>query len=150
MTSRNELKLSFSAKSENEALARVAIGAFISNLDPTMDELDDVRTVISEAVTNAIIHGYEEDPSKQVVIEAVIENNEVQISVSDTGLGIEDIDLARQPLFTSKPELERSGMGFSIMETFLDKLEVTSKPGEGTTVFMKKHIVSKTRSTARA
>ncbi|RJE89984.1 anti-sigma F factor [Paenibacillus sp. 1011MAR3C5] len=143
MTSRNELKLSFSARSENEAFARIAVAAFVSQLDPTMEELNDLKTAVSEAVTNAIIHGYENDETQMVDIEAIIDRDMVSIVISDRGRGIEDVELARQPLYTSKPELERSGMGFTIMENFMDRFEVSSSMGGGTRVDMQKRIESK-------
>jgi stage II sporulation protein AB (anti-sigma F factor) len=143
MNETNEMKLTFSARSENEAFARVAVAAFISQLDPTMDELNDLKTVVSEAVTNAIIHGYDSDPGGMVTIEATINGDMVKLSIKDSGNGIEDLDLARQPLYTSKPELERSGMGFTIMENFMDGFEVSSEPGKGTSIAMTKRIESK-------
>ncbi|WP_054024323.1 anti-sigma F factor [Bacillus sp. FJAT-28004] len=143
MNGSNEMTLSFSARSENEAFARIAVAAFVSQLDPTLEELNDLKTAVSEAVTNAIIHGYVNDPSCQVKIEARIEGDSVSITVSDNGLGIEDLELARQPLYTSKPELERSGMGFTIMENFMDRFEVSSQVDGGTCVTMLKRIESK-------
>ncbi|RCW51172.1 anti-sigma F factor [Paenibacillus prosopidis] len=143
MNGSNEMTLSFSARSENEAFARIAVAAFVSQLDPTLEELNDLKTAVSEAVTNAIIHGYESDPSCKVSIEARIEGDSVSITVSDNGRGIEDLELARQPLYTSKPELERSGMGFTIMENFMDRFEVSSMVGGGTRVAMLKRIESK-------
>ncbi|MED5017635.1 anti-sigma F factor [Paenibacillus chibensis] len=140
---RNFMTLQFAAKSENESFARVTVAAFISQLDPTMDELSDLKTVISEAVTNSIIHGYNSDPDGKVTINAEIVGDTVTITVEDKGAGIEDLDLARQPLYTSKPELERSGMGFTIMENFMDEFEVSSEPGSGTSIRMKKRIESK-------
>jgi stage II sporulation protein AB (anti-sigma F factor) len=140
---RNFMNLQFSAKSENESFARVTVAAFISQLDPTMDELSDLKTVISEAVTNSIIHGYDSNPEGMVIITADIIGDTVTITVQDKGAGIEDLDLARQPLYTSKPELERSGMGFTIMENFMDEFEVSSEPGSGTSIRMKKRIESK-------
>lgn len=137
---RNYMRLEFSSVSENEAFARVAVASFVSQLDPTMADLTDIKTVVSEAVTNAIIHGYDSDPSQTVVIETVIEDNQVEITISDSGAGIENIDEARQPLFTSKPELERSGMGFTIMENFMDSLDIISAPGVGTTVKLVKRL----------
>lgn len=139
----NFMKLSFASRSENEAFARVAVAAFVAQLDPTMEQLNDIKTVVSEAVTNAIIHGYENDPSGVVTVEAAIEGDTVSITVSDEGRGIEDIELARQPLYTSRPELERSGMGFTIIENFMDEFEVASEPGKGTQLRMKKRIESK-------
>ncbi|MFC4777502.1 anti-sigma F factor [Paenibacillus sp. GCM10023252] len=143
MKGTNEMTLSFSARSENEAFARIAVAAFVSQLDPTMDELNDLKTAVSEAVTNAIIHGYNSDDSQEVTIKASIEGDTVSIIISDQGSGIEDVDLARQPLFTSKPEMERSGMGFTIMENFMDRFDVSSEPGSGTSVAMMKRIESK-------
>ncbi|WP_308639081.1 anti-sigma F factor [Paenibacillus silvisoli] len=143
MNGRNEMTLSFSARSENEAFARVAVAAFVSQLDPTMDELNDLKTAISEAVTNAIIHGYDSDPAGMVTIEGVIEGDVVKLTVKDKGRGIEDLELARQPLYTSKPEMERSGMGFTIMENFMDGFDVYSEPGHGTSIAMIKRIESK-------
>ncbi|MEK3881513.1 anti-sigma F factor [Paenibacillus sp. PL2-23] len=143
MTSHNEMKLTFSARSENEAFARIAVAAFVSQLDPTLEELNDLKTAVSEAVTNAIIHGYDSDAAKQVTIEASIDLDVVRISIQDEGNGIEDVELARQPLYTSKPELERSGMGFTIMENFMDRFEVSSTLGGGTRVDMQKRIESK-------
>ncbi|MNP49778.1 Anti-sigma F factor [compost metagenome] len=108
-----------------------------------MDELSDLKTVVSEAVTNSIIHGYDSDSSGMVTITAEISGDTVTITVEDRGHGIEDLDLAKQPLFTSKPELERSGMGFTIMENFMDEFEVSSELGSGTSIRMKKRIESK-------
>ncbi|REE94213.1 stage II sporulation protein AB (anti-sigma F factor) [Paenibacillus taihuensis] len=143
MNGRNEMTLTFSARSENEAFARVAVAAFVSQLDPTLDELNDLKTAISEAVTNAIIHGYDSDPSGMVTIEGLIEGDTVTLVVKDQGRGIEDLELARQPLYTSKPEMERSGMGFTIMENFMDGFDVHSQPGNGTSIAMTKRIESK-------
>jgi stage II sporulation protein AB (anti-sigma F factor) len=140
---RNQMMLEFVSRSENEAFARVAVAAFISQLDPTMGELTDIKTVISEAVTNSIIHGYENRPDGIIKITTVLESDNIFISVQDEGVGISDLEEARQPLYTSKPELERSGMGFTIMENFMDHFEVTSSPGQGTTITMSKHIESK-------
>ncbi|GMK46290.1 MULTISPECIES: anti-sigma F factor [Paenibacillus] len=140
---RNEMTLSFSARSENEAFARIAVASFVSQLDPTLEELNDLKTAVSEAVTNSIIHGYDSDPAGKVTIEASIDGDVVSIAIWDNGKGIEDLELARQPLFTSKPEMERSGMGFTIMENFMDRFEVTSELGQGTRVAMLKRIESK-------
>ncbi|MBW5446705.1 anti-sigma F factor [Cohnella sp. CFH 77786] len=143
MSGRNFMKLTFAARSENEGFARVAIAAFVSQLDPTLEELDEIKTVVSEAVTNAIIHGYDNQPDGIVTLEAVISGDTFELSVSDEGNGIEDLELARQPLFTSRPELERSGMGFTIMENFMDEFDAVSSPGGGTRLTMKKRIESK-------
>lgn len=141
MGQKNEMKLSFSARSENESFARVAVAAFVSKLNLTLDELEEIKTAVSEAVTNAIIHGYEEDPSKQVFITARYDEDEIEIVVEDQGVGIENVDEARQPLFTTKPELERSGMGFTIMENFMDSIEIATGKQRGTRVTLKKNLV---------
>lgn len=143
MSGRNYMRLEFASRSENEAFARIAVAAFVSQLDPTVEELTDIKTAVSEAVTNAIIHGYDGRPDGVVVIEVEIVGEEVRISVEDRGKGIEDVELARQPMYTSRPELERSGMGFTIMEHFTDGLSVESAPGEGTRVRMTKRILSR-------
>ncbi|MBZ4663206.1 MAG: anti-sigma factor [Caloramator sp.] len=134
---KNEMKLEFPSKSVNESFARVVVAAFASQLDPTLEELSDVKTAVSEAVTNAIIHGYE-DTEGMVTLRCKIEDNKLTIEVEDNGKGIENVELARQPLYTSRPELERSGMGFTVMETFMDSVEVFSEPGKGTKVIMTK------------
>jgi stage II sporulation protein AB (anti-sigma F factor) len=133
----NEMKLEFLSKSSNEAFARVAAAAFVSQLDPTIEELADVRTAVSEAVTNAIIHGYEDRIGVIRMVCRLFERS-AEIEISDEGKGIEDIEQAMQPLYTSKPEMERSGMGFTVMESFMDMVRVRSKPGEGTTVTLYK------------
>lgn len=135
----NEMKLEFLSKSNNEAFARIAVAAFASQLDPTLEELADIKTAVSEAVTNCIIHGYE-DTEGIVKIESRIYDNTIEIEISDSGKGIEDIKMAREPLYTSKPNLERSGMGFTIMESFMDEIKIESILGMGTKVTMKKAI----------
>jgi len=134
----NEMTLTFAAVSENEALARMTLTFFIASLDPTLEEISEYKTVISEAATNAIIHGYGEDPSGMVEVRAMLEGREVTVTISDKGRGISDVDEAMQPMFTTKPDDERSGMGFTIMESFTDNLKVESAPGSGTTVTFKK------------
>lgn len=134
----NEMTLSFLAISENEALARMALTSFLTILDPTIEELAEFKTVISEAVTNAIIHGYEDDPSGIVTVYATREGQEVTITISDKGKGIADVQQAMEPLFTTKPMMDRSGMGFTIMESFTDQMSVQSEYGKGTTVTFKK------------
>ncbi|HHX17230.1 MAG TPA: anti-sigma F factor [Clostridium sp.] len=131
----NEMNLEFSSKSRNESFARVAAAAFVSQLDPTLEELADVKTAVSEAVTNAIIHGYE-NRDGLVKMNCKLFHNSVEITISDEGKGIEDISLARQPMYTSRPEMERSGMGFTVMESFMDKIEIKSEVGKGTKVVM--------------
>lgn len=137
---RNEMNLQFSALSQNESFARVTVAAFITQLDPTLDELTEIKTVVSEAVTNAIIHGYENNPNGIVYISVVLEDQTVTLTIRDEGIGIPDLDEAMQPLFTSKPELERSGMGFTIMENFMDQCEVVSTVNVGTTITVKKYL----------
>lgn len=137
----NEMHLSFSGLSQNEAFARMVAGSFAMQLNPTIEELSDIRTAVSEAVTNAIIHGYE-NKQGYVYMDCYIDENRFTAVIRDEGVGIEDISLARQPFFTSKPELERSGMGFTVMEAFMDSVEVTSHPGIGTTVTLKKKMGS--------
>lgn len=137
----NEMKLEFLSKSNNESFARVVAAAFVSQLDPTVEELADVKTAVSEAVTNAIIHGYE-NSSGYVKMFCKLYSNAVEIIVEDEGKGIENIELARQPLYTSKPEMERSGMGFTVMESFMDKVDVVSEKGKGTKVIMYKKFKS--------
>ena len=138
----NEMKLEFSSKTSNEAFARIAVAAFVAQLDPTIDELSDIKTAVSEAVTNSIIHGYG-DEDGIVKINAKLFIDTVQIEISDSGKGIEDVEVAMRPLYTSKPDLERSGMGFTIMESFMDEIRVESALGFGTKVFMKKKISQK-------
>ena len=138
----NEMKLEFISKSTNEAFARVSVAAFAAQLDPTVEELADIKTAVSEAVTNCIIHGYE-DKQGIIKIMARLKENEIIIEISDKGKGIEDIDAAKEPLYTTKPNLERSGMGFTIMESFMDSMEIESILGLGTKVTMTKFIKPK-------
>lgn len=137
----NMMKIEFLSKSQNEGFARVAIAAFASQLDPTIDELTDIKTAVSEAVTNSIIHGYE-NKEGIIKIKAYIIENELTIEISDNGKGIDNVELAMQPLYTSRPDLERSGMGFTVMETFMDELKVSSDNKNGTTVIMNKKFKS--------
>lgn len=136
---RNEMKLEFLSKSANEAFARIAVAAFASQLDPTIEEIADIKTSVSEAVTNAIIHGYQ-DIDGIVKIVSRLTDSDIEIEISDTGVGIENIEEAREPLFTTKSNLERSGMGFTIMESFMDNLKIESIRGLGTKITMKKKI----------
>lgn len=138
-TTNNEMKLEFISKSNNEAFARITVAAFVSQLDPTIEELADIKTAVSEAVTNSIIHGYE-DEIGIVTLKAKLQDNEITIEISDSGKGIENIEVAKQPLYTTKPNLERSGMGFTIMESFMDEVQVESIIGLGTKITMKKTI----------
>ncbi len=155
---KNEMSLEFDAISNNESFARVAVAAFITPLNPTLEELSDIKTAVSEAVTNAIIHGYEnvfgygrhgdikpvccKIKEGKVYVRCRIERGVLHIEVEDKGVGIEDLDKAMEPLYTTKPELERSGMGFAFMEAFMDDLEVESKPLQGTIVRMQKKLQS--------
>lgn len=137
MADKNHMKLEFLSKSRNESFARVVVASFASQLDPTLEELSDIKTAVSEAVTNCIIHGYEYREGL-VTIEANIEDDEIEIIISDEGMGITDIDKAMEPFYTSKPDMERSGMGFTVMETFMDNLKIESIKGKGTKVKMSK------------
>lgn len=136
---RNHMQVSFDARSVNESFARMAVAAFMAEMNPTMEQLADVKTAVSEAVTNAIVHGYG-DEEKQVELTCRYENERLFISVADKGVGIENVEEAMQPFFTTKPGQERTGMGFAFMEAFMDEVHVESKPGEGTTVHMVKYI----------
>ena len=140
----NEMTLELMSKSNNEAFARITVAAFASSLDPTIEEIADIKTAVSEAVTNCIIHGYE-DFTGIIKIHSVIQDNSIIIEISDRGKGIEDVETAKEPLYTSKPNLERSGMGFTIMQSFMDELEVESVLSLGTKVTMKKVIKSKNK-----
>ncbi len=137
-----EMTMEFDSHSSNEGFARVAVAAFAARLDPTMEEITDIKTAVSEAVTNCIIHGYE-GRSGKIRIDCKIQENELFITVTDKGCGIADIKKAMEPLYTSKPELERSGMGFAFMEAFMDELRVSSIPSGGTIVQMSKKIAKK-------
>ena len=128
MINENEMKLEFLSKSNNEAFARITVAAFVSSLDPTIEEISDIKTAVSEAVTNSIVHGYE-NKLGIVNVRCKIVDREVTIEIADNGKGIENIEMAKQPLYTSKPSLERSGMGFTIMESFMDDLKVESVLG---------------------
>ena len=148
MTKQNHAKITFDASSMNEGFARMVIMGFMMDMNPTMDELQDVKTAVSEAVTNAIIHGYSDgekegslkDEKQQVEMICVREGKKLSVTITDFGVGMDDVEEARQPFFTSKPQEERSGMGFVFMETFMDEVEVFSKVGEGTSVRMSKYI----------
>ena len=134
----NEMKIEFAAVSDNEAFARMAVAAFVTSLNPTLEEMSDVKTAVSEAVTNAVIHGYENrnDLKDKVHMCCVLKGDLLEVEVMDQGVGIEDVERAMEPLYTSRPELDRSGMGFAFMEAFMDHLEVFSEPGNGTVVRM--------------
>lgn len=135
----NYMTLEIPGKSQNEAFARVVVAAFASQLDPTLEEINDIKTAVSEAVTNAVIHAYPREEGK-IILRSWLNNNCLEVEVIDYGTGIQDLEIAREPLYTSRPDLERSGMGFSLMEKFMDKLEVVTVVGQGTLVKMQKVI----------
>ena len=139
MSDTNEMQLIFESRSSNEAFARVTVAAFMTSLNPTVEEVSDVKTAVSEAVTNAIIHGYENEVHN-ICIRCRTQESTLYLEVEDHGKGIENVKQAMEPLFTTKPELDRSGMGFSYMEAFMDHVEVDSEPGKGTLVKMDKFI----------
>jgi len=142
MKSSNYIKLEFPGKSANESFARAAVAAFAAQLDPTMDELGDIRTAVSEAVTNAVVHAYPEELGTVWMKLRVVGDEILEITVKDKGRGIEDVKKAMEPLFTTGGE-DRSGMGFTIMDSFMDKVRVRSRPGRGTTVVMSRRIRKK-------
>ncbi len=136
----NEMKLSFPSKSCNEAFARAAVTAFVMNLDPTVEELSDLKTAVSEAVTNCIVHGYRHGSGTIFITAKITEANKVTVKIRDKGCGIENVNQAMQPLFTTAPEEERAGLGFAVMQSFCDSVKVSSKPQKGTTVTLEKYI----------
>lgn len=142
---RNHMSLTFPSLAENESFARVAIAAFAVQLSPTLSEIADLKTAVSEAVTNAIVHGYEGTRGDILLRASYDERGEITVEIEDHGKGITDIALAMEPFYTTQPEQERSGMGFSVMQTFMDGLEVVSHPGEGTLVRMRKRILAGVR-----
>ena len=142
MEQENHMQVSFDAKSVNEGLARMVVSAFMTEMNPTLEKIADVKTAVSEAVTNAIIHGYS-DEKELVELSCDREGQQLVVTVEDHGVGIADLEEAMQPFYTSKPQLERSGMGFSFMEAFMDKIEVRSEVGQGTKVVMWKYIETK-------
>lgn len=139
MSNANEMKLEFDSRSCNEGFARVAVAAFMTQLNPTLEEVADVKTALSEAVTNSVVHAYEGRVEK-ITVHCRIEGQILFMEIMDYGCGITDIEKAMEPLFTTKPDSERSGMGFAFMEAFMDEVKVESEPGKGTVVFMKKEI----------
>ena len=141
----NEMKVTFLSRSTNEGFARAAVAAFAAQLDPAVDELADLRTAVSEAVTNAIVHGYPDRLGVVTLTVKLYENGKIQVQVKDKGQGIPDVDKAMEPLFTTGGE-ERSGLGFSVMESFTDRLRVRSTPHRGTTVTMEKYIAPRVKS----
>ena len=139
MIDHNEMHLTFLSLSRNESFARSVAAAFVAQLNPTIEELSDIRTAVSEAVANAIIHGYE-NARGSVTMDCAVDGDDFTVTVTDQGVGISDIELARQPFYTTRPELERSGMGFTVMEAFMEEVRVVSAPGKGTSVTMKKRV----------
>lgn len=140
MSTNNRMELKFLSLSENESFARVVVGAFASQLNPTLEEIADIKTAVSEAVTNCCIHAYE-GQAEEVVIKAVLNENAIIIEITDHGKGIDDVERARQPFFSTAGDTDRSGMGFTVMETFMDEVNVISSVGKGTTVIMRKSIM---------
>lgn len=143
MKASNQIKLSFLSRSANEGFARIAVAAFAAQLDPTVEEISEIKTAVSEAVTNCIVHGYRDTIGTIYLTAKIYENGKLTITIRDRGQGIEDVAQAMEPLFTTGNAEERSGMGFTIMETFMDKVRVRSKLGSGTTVTFTKQISSK-------
>jgi stage II sporulation protein AB (anti-sigma F factor) len=141
MEIRNTMELRLPSLSVNEGFARSVVGAFATQLNPTLEEVADIKTAVSEAVTNAIVHAYP-DKMGEIVVSASLSGQTLEVSVSDKGVGISDIEQARQPFFSTAVDESRSGMGFTVMETFMDEVTVISAPGEGTTVKMVKTIKS--------
>ncbi|WP_440895780.1 anti-sigma F factor [Amphibacillus sp. Q70] len=135
---KNHMQISFKSRSENEAFARIVVASFLATIDPTVEELSEIKTVVSEAVTNAIIHGYEQSDAFDIYLSCELNDRRVKIVIEDLGVGIDNVEEAIQPLYTSKPELERSGMGFTIMENFMDHIAVESAIGHGTKVILEK------------
>ncbi|HBI56863.1 MAG TPA: anti-sigma F factor [Firmicutes bacterium] len=136
----NYFTISFPASSRNESFARVVVAAFAAQLDPTLEELNEIKTAVSEAVTNAIIHGYRDRCGEVVIACSLRQDNSLEVIVKDTGTGIDNLEQAREPLYTSRPDLERSGMGFTVMEEFMDSVSIQTQPGQGTSVTMTKRI----------
>ena len=145
MKEQNYIKMEFPSKSSNEAFARAAAAAFAAQIDPTMEELGDIKTAVSEAVTNAIVHAYPDEIGRVSMRLRILEGQVLEISVKDWGCGIEDVEKAMEPLYTTGGE-DRSGMGFTIMESFMDRLSVKSQPGKGTTVTMRKRIATRIKA----
>lgn len=143
MRPENTMKVTFLSRSANESFARVAVAAFLAQLDPTLDELADIKTAVSEAVTNCIVHGYKNDIGKIYITVKIFEDGKVSITVKDTGCGIDDIRKAMEPMYTTSENGERAGLGFTVMQSFTDRLKVRSKVGYGTTVIMEKRLKEK-------
>lgn len=143
MKSINQMKLQFDSRSSNESFARMAVSSFIAALDPTIDELSDIKTAISEAVTNCIVHGYKDSINTIYITANIYEDNRLVVRIKDKGCGIPDVNAAMEPLYTTCTSGERAGLGFAVMESLMDKVKVTSKEGKGTTVALTRRITSK-------
>ena len=141
----NEMHLRFQSKSSNESFARVAVSSFISSLDPTIDEISEIKTAVSEAVTNCIVHGYRNTLGTVYINVRIYENGKIIMVIKDKGCGIEDVETAMQPLYTSDNSGERAGMGFTIMQSFMNKFRVRTRTGKGTTVILEKTLTLKTK-----
>lgn len=141
----NEFRMTLLSRSSNESFARVAVSAFISQLDPTIEEISDIKTAVSEAVTNCIVHAYKEELGKIYITVTIFEHSNIRVVIRDTGCGIDDIEQAMEPLFTTAGG-ERAGLGFAVMQSFMDKMQVRSRPGKGTTVTLRKQLSIRTRS----
>lgn len=139
----NEIKLNFPSLSENERFSRLVVSGFASQLDPQVDEISDIKTAVSEAVTNSIVHAYKNEIGKIELLARIYEDNVIYIKIKDYGCGIPDIKKAMEPLFTTSPEEERAGLGFAVMESFMDKLRVLSREGKGTSVILTKKLKTK-------
>ena len=139
----NEIKVSFPSLSENERFSRLAVSGFASQLDPQVDEISDIKTAVSEAVTNSIVHAYKNEIGKIELVARIYDDNKIYIKIKDYGCGIPDVKKAMEPLFTTSPEEERAGLGFAVMESFMDKLRVISKEGKGTSVILTKKLRTK-------
>lgn len=144
MKAMNEMSVSFPSVSSNESFARAAVSAFAAQLDPTLDQLADLKTAVSEAVTNAIVHGYRETIGKVTITARLYETGKVVVKIRDRGVGIEDVEKAMEPLYTTGGE-ERAGLGFAVMQSFCDKVSVRSQPGKGTTVTLQKNLLRRAR-----
>lgn len=141
----NEMNINFLSKSSNESFARSVVASFVLNLDPTINELADIKTAVSEAVTNCIVHGYKMDAGIIYINAKITDTNKIIIKIRDKGCGIENVEKAMEPLFTTAPEEERAGLGFAVMQSFMDKIKVSSKVGKGTTVTMEKTIIPRVK-----
>ena len=146
MKAKNDFRMSLDSRSVNEAFSRSTVAAFTAQLDPTVDEITDIKTAVSEAVTNCIVHAYPDSIGEIYISVQICEGRLVRIEIKDKGRGIEDVALARKPLYTTSPESERSGMGFTVMESFTDKVTVRSKPGKGTAVVLYKQLSAKKKA----